>query len=150
MRTLNHFTISKHIYNLCNVLIAHIFLLGDVSIEREPSNAVVSANELATFSCTLNVTTGKEVLNFKVFGSTFSGGLSGCQRDTSRTHCSWPNDGINMTCDYSVPYQISCNLTLSGLSESNSTQVNCSSGTGEDAPSATAALAVRSEWKHYL
>ena len=135
---------------LCNVLIARIFLLGDVSIEKGPSNAVVSTNELATFSCTLNVT-GNEVLQFKVFGSTFNDRLSGCEIDsTFQTHCSWPNNGIDMNCDYSVPYQISCNLILSGLTEASSTQIICSSGTGEAAPSATATLTVISEWNHYL
>ena len=146
--TLNHFAISKQVYDLCNVFIAHMFLLGKVSIESGPSNAVVGADGLATFSCTLNVT-GKEVLHFKVFGSTFNDRLSECQIDTTpHTHCSWPSERINMTCDYSVPYQITCNLTLSGLTESSSTQVICSSGTGVDAPSATAALGVTSEWKH--
>ena len=58
---------SWQVLCLCSVLIAYIFPLGDVSIERGPSNAVVSANELATFSYTLNVT-GNEVLHFEVFG----------------------------------------------------------------------------------
>ena len=112
---------------------------------------MVSAGELATFSCTLGVT-GNEILQFHVFDTTINDRLSECQIDMSTnsgTVCSWPNDGINMTCDYSVPYQITCNLTLSGLTEANSTQVICSSMPGDVALFATASLAIRGEGKHH-
>ena len=130
----------------CIYLLPKIFLLGEVSIEKGPSNAVVSAGELATFSCTLNVTRN-EMLQFEVFGTKLNDSLSECEIDMStysRTLCSWPSDGISMTCDYNVPYQITCNLTLSGLTKANSTRVTCSSEAGE-ATLSTAALAVRSE-----
>ena len=125
-------TSSNDLENAIDVIISEIE--GPVSIERGPSNAVVSANESAVFSCALNVT-GNEVLQFKAFGSIFHDRCSECEIDTtSRSRCWWPNVGINMTCDYSVAYQIICNLTLSGLTEANSTRVICFSEMGEDAP----------------
>ena len=105
---------------------------------------MVSVGELANFSCTLNVTTGNEILQFAVFDIVFNDRHRACKVDKStyavRT-CLWPDYGINMTCDYSVPYQITCGLILSGLTESISTQVICFSGP-EVVPS-TATLAVR-------
>ena len=112
--------------------IVYTILLGEVSIEIQPSNAMVSARELASFSCTLNVT-GNEILQFHVLDATLDDRRNGCQFDTntySWTLCSWPSDGISMICDYSVPYQITCTLTLSGLTEASSTQVICSSMPG--------------------
>ena len=109
-------------------------------IKAGSSDALASANGLAVFSCTLTVI-GEEVLQFEVFGSTFNDRLNGCQNDAlSQTTCSWPNDGINgidMLCDYSVPYQISCILLLSGVTEPCSTQVICSNATGEVDPCST-------------
>ena len=125
--------------------LAHTILLGEVFIERGPSNAVISAGELASFSCTVNVT-GNERLQFQIFNITLDDRHNGCHFDTdtySQTLCSWPNDGINMTCDYSVPYQITCNLTLSGLTEASSTQVICSSVLGDNAVFAAAYLSIK-------
>ena len=71
---------------------------------------------------------------------------NGCHFDTvtySQALCSWPNDGIDMTCNYSVPYQITCNLTLSGLTEASSTQVICSSALGENPVFAAANLSIK-------
>ena len=128
---------------LFNVLLIHF--LGKVVLERGPNDAVIGAGELATFSCTVNVT-GSERLQFQIFNITLDDRHNGCHFDTdtySQTRCSWPNDGINMTCDYSVPYQITCNLTLSGLTKASSTQVICSSMSGENAVFAAAYLGNR-------
>ena len=114
---------------------------------------MVSAGELATFSCTLNVT-GNETLQFQLFHTNITDtDESGCHIDTStyaRTVCSWPSSWINMTCDYSIAYQITCVLTVGGLTIENSTQVICSTVPGEPAPFATAGLAVRSKCKEVL
>ena len=113
---------------------------------------MVSPGELATFSCMLGVT-GNEILQFQVFDTKLNDRLSECQIDIGTncgTVCSWPTDGITMNCDYSVPYQITCNLTLSGLTEANSTQVICSSMSGDVALFATASLAVKGEGMHLL
>ena len=52
-----------------------------------------------------------------------------------------------MTCDYGVPYQITCNMTVSASSETNSTQVMCSATPEVNGPVAVATLAVRGELK---
>ena len=142
--TLNHYNFSLNKFISIHYM-AHTSLLGEASIERGPSDAVVSAGELATFSCTLNVT-GNEILQFEVFDTILNDSLSGCSVNmstNSQTLCSWSDDGINMTCDYSVPYQITCNLTLSELTTDDSTQVSCFSEPRENAPPIdTAGLAV--------
>ena len=110
-----------------------IILLGTTAIERAPVNVGVTAGELVTFSCTLNIT-GNEVLQFQVMGAKFADNQSGCEIDKSsytQTVCSWPASQTNMTCDYSVPYQIMCDLTLNASSTVNSTQVTCSSSSDE-------------------
>ena len=53
-----------------------------MAIERGPSNAVVSGDEPATFSCIPDVT-GNEMLQFQVFETTITDKKSGYQTDTS-------------------------------------------------------------------
>ena len=105
-----------------------ISLLGKVVVIKEPTDAVEHDGKL-TFSCTLNVTSGNDVLRFWVLDTEFSDRLSGCEIDKhsySKTLCSWPSIGANLTCDYSIPYQITCDLTIVNSAQvSYSTQVSC-------------------------
>ena len=121
--------------------IAHLTSLGQVSIERGPVTDFVHFDEMIMYSCTSNVS-GNEILQFQIYVlhaqrvqfQAFNDRLGGCQIDTStysQTICSWPSDGTKMICDYSVPYQITCNLTLSGLTEADSINFSCSSIPGE-------------------
>ena len=129
----NDNSISNALIGLFSFDASSISLLGEAVIDKGPTDGVESDGK-STFSCTLNVTSGDDVLRFRVFGTGFTDRLSGCEIDTSsysRTLCSWPVYGTNMTCDYSIPYQITCDLTIVNSPQvSNSGQVSCYPGKG--------------------
>ena len=113
---------------------------------------MVCAEELVNFSCLVNIT-GNELIQFQLFDFLITDTQIGCTIDANtvyRTTCSWPSDGITMTCDYSVPYQITCNVTVSASIGTNSTQVICSTTPGVNGPVAVATLAVRGGWKDHV
>ena len=122
-------------------------LLGEAAIDKGPSDVVIPAGWAATFACTLNVT-GNEMIQFQVWNNTVNDRQNGCEIDETtytKTVCSWPDKGMNMTCDYSIPYQITCDLTLCHSSTTKPSQITCSSPSDEGTVYHTAYLNVIDE-----
>ena len=118
--------------------------LGQVAIEKGPRSLVAITGGSANFSCTLNVT-GNEKLQFHVHNMELTDNQTGCEIDRNtytRTVCSWPANRMSLTCEYSIPYQITCTLTLSELSTADSSQITCSSSSNKNNTYETAVLDV--------
>ena len=67
----NNNSISSALIGLFSFDVLSISLLGEAVIDKGPTDAIESDGKL-TFSCTLNVTSGNDVLRLRALGTRFS------------------------------------------------------------------------------
>ena len=106
---------------------------SEVAVTTQPSSVLLPRNnamiDSATFQCTASIT-GNEKVGFRLKATDTQSELmniaevrDGCILDYSNARCT-VGDTL-LECNYDTPYSVSCNFTVSKLTVSNSTRVEC-------------------------